>query len=73
MSKKDIIQYFEDGREFENISLEDALAFPGSYVPFPNNRTLLIKEWTATADGTGLMEIKLSAYVFGKQTKGPQP
>ncbi len=71
--KKDYIEHFVDGREFDAIDLEDALAFPGSFVPFPNNRTLLIKEWTATADGTGLMEIKLSAYVFGKQTKGPQP
>ncbi len=71
--KKDYVEHFVDGREFEEISLEDALAFPGSFVPFSNNRTLLIKEWTATADSTGLREIKLTAYVLGKQIKGPQP
>ncbi len=58
---------------YKNISLEQALAFPGSSVPFHGGRTLLITQWEASASADGCPMIKLTAHVFGEEIKKEQP
>ncbi len=58
---------------FQHIDIEQALAYPGTFVSFPGGRTLVIKEWEASAGADGFPMIKLTAHVLGEQIKEEQP